>query len=33
MSRDHGPDESLDIEELRRGVLAEAIALVQLGNG
>jgi acetylornithine deacetylase/succinyl-diaminopimelate desuccinylase-like protein len=32
-SRAHGPDESLDLEELRRGALAEAIALVQLGNG
>jgi acetylornithine deacetylase/succinyl-diaminopimelate desuccinylase-like protein len=32
-SRAHGPDESLDLEELRRGCLAEAIALVQLGNG
>lgn len=26
-SRAHGPDESLDLEELRRGILAEAIAL------
>lgn len=32
-SRAHGPDESLDLEELRRGCLAEAIALMQLGNG
>jgi acetylornithine deacetylase/succinyl-diaminopimelate desuccinylase-like protein len=32
-SRAHGPDESLDLEELRRGCLAEAIALVKLGNG
>ena len=31
-SRAHGPDESLDLNELRRGCLAEAIALVQLGN-
>ncbi len=33
LSRAHGPDESLDLEELRRGCLAEVIALVQLGNG
>ena len=26
-SRAHGPDESLDLEELRKGILAEAIAL------
>jgi len=26
-SRAHGPDESLDLDELRRGILAEAIAL------
>ncbi len=32
-SRAHGPDESLDLEELRRGCLAEAIALVHLGAG
>lgn len=32
-SRAHGPDESLDLEELRRGCLAEAIALMHLGNG
>ncbi len=27
MSRPHGPDESQDLDELRRGILAEAIAL------
>jgi acetylornithine deacetylase/succinyl-diaminopimelate desuccinylase-like protein len=32
-SRAHGPDESVDLEELRRGCLAEAIALAQLGDG
>ncbi|MBT8164290.1 MAG: dipeptidase [Acidimicrobiia bacterium] len=32
-SRAHGPDESVDLDELRRGCLAEAIALVQLGDG
>ncbi len=31
-SRAHGPDESLDLGELRRGCLAEAIALVELGQ-
>ena len=31
-SRPHGPDESLDLSELRRGALAEAIALAELGN-
>jgi acetylornithine deacetylase/succinyl-diaminopimelate desuccinylase-like protein len=31
-SRAHGPDESLDLDELRRGILAEAIALHQLGS-
>ena len=30
-SRAHGPDESLDLEEFRRGCLAQAVALVQLG--
>ena len=30
-SRPHGPEESLDLEELRRGTLAQAIALVELG--
>jgi len=29
-SRAHGPDESLDLEELRRGILGEAIALRNL---
>ena len=32
-SRAHGPDESVDLEDLRRGCLAEAIALGQLGTG
>ena len=32
-SRIHGPDESQDLEELRRGALAEAIALRLLGRG
>lgn len=32
-SRAHGPDESLDLDELRRGTLAEAIALAELGGG
>ncbi len=31
-SRAHGPDESLDLGELRRGILAEAIALRLLGG-
>ena len=31
-SRPHGPDESLDLEELRRGILAEAIALRNLAS-
>ncbi|NNC90957.1 MAG: M20/M25/M40 family metallo-hydrolase [Acidimicrobiia bacterium] len=31
-SRAHGPDESLDLGELQRGCLAEAIALRQLGT-
>lgn len=31
-SRPHGPDESLDLEELRRGTLAQAIALIELGS-
>ena len=31
-SRTHGPDESLDLEELRRGILAEAIALRNLAS-
>jgi acetylornithine deacetylase/succinyl-diaminopimelate desuccinylase-like protein len=30
-SRAHGPDESVDLDELRRGILAEAIALRNLG--
>ncbi len=33
LSRIHGPDESQDLEELRRGALAEAIALRLLGGG
>lgn len=33
LSRAHGPDESLDLDELRRGCLAEAIALMHLRNG
>jgi acetylornithine deacetylase/succinyl-diaminopimelate desuccinylase-like protein len=32
MSRIHGPDESQDLEELRRGCLAEAIALTLIGG-
>ena len=32
-SRAHGPEESLDLEELRRGCLAEAVALTELGTG
>ena len=32
LSQAHAPDESLDLEELRRGVLAEAIALRILAN-
>lgn len=32
-SRAHGPDESLDLSELQRGTLAEAIALAELGTG
>lgn len=32
-SRIHGPDESQDLEELRRGALAEAIALRLIGAG
>lgn len=32
VSRAHGPDESLDLEELRRGCIAQAVALVRLGN-
>ena len=32
MSRAHGPDESLDLEELRRGCYAEAIALRLMGG-
>lgn len=32
MSRWHGPDESQDLEELRRGCLAEAIALRLIGE-
>ncbi|MDX1690592.1 MAG: dipeptidase [Acidimicrobiia bacterium] len=31
-SRAHGPDESLDLEELRRGILGQAIALRELGD-
>jgi acetylornithine deacetylase/succinyl-diaminopimelate desuccinylase-like protein len=31
-SRAHGPDESLDLDELRRGILAEAIALRNLAS-
>ena len=31
-SRAHGPEESLDLEELRRGCLAEAVALAELGT-
>ncbi len=31
-SRAHGPDESVDLDELRRGILAEAIALRLLGG-
>ena len=31
-SRAHGPDESVDLGELRRGCVAEAIALVELGS-
>ncbi len=33
LSRIHGPDESQDLQELRRGALAEAIALRLLGGG
>lgn len=33
LSRIHGPDESQDLEELRRGALAEAIALRLIGEG
>lgn len=32
MSRAHGPDESLDLGELRRGILAEALALQLLAD-
>jgi acetylornithine deacetylase/succinyl-diaminopimelate desuccinylase-like protein len=32
-SRAHGPDESLDLDELERGVLAEAVALNELATG
>jgi hypothetical protein len=32
LSRWHGPDESQDLEELKRGCLAEAIALRLLGE-
>jgi acetylornithine deacetylase/succinyl-diaminopimelate desuccinylase-like protein len=32
-SRIHGPDESQDLEELRRGCLAEVIALTLIGQG
>ncbi len=32
LSRIHGPDESQDLEELRRGALAEAIALRLIGS-
>jgi acetylornithine deacetylase/succinyl-diaminopimelate desuccinylase-like protein len=31
-SRAHGPDESLDLEDLRKGILAEAIALRNLAS-
>ena len=31
LSRPHGPDESVDLQELRRGCLAQAIALLELG--
>jgi hypothetical protein len=31
-SRWHGPDESQDLEELKRGCLAEAIALRLIGG-
>ncbi len=33
LSRIHGPDESQDLQELRRGALAEAIALRLIGQG
>ncbi len=31
-SRAHGPDESLDLEELRRGCIAQTVALIELGT-